>query len=183
MKYIIRKPFWNYEKEEEWINEMCAKGLALTDYSWCRYVFEDCDNGEYIYRIELLNKPAAHPESMKYIQFLEETGVEHVASYMRWIYCRKKASEGEFNLFTDINSKLKHFKEVRAFWLTITMVEFCIGIPNIIIGITNSITMPITNANTILGSLCLVLGVVLFFVGMPSRRKVRLLKKEKAIME
>ena len=31
MKYIVRKAFWDYEKEEKWLNEMSAKGW-LTDY-------------------------------------------------------------------------------------------------------------------------------------------------------
>ena len=33
MRKVIRKWFWawNFEKEEEWLNEMSAKGLALVD--------------------------------------------------------------------------------------------------------------------------------------------------------
>jgi len=27
------KAFWDYEKEEAWLNEMSAKGLALTSYT------------------------------------------------------------------------------------------------------------------------------------------------------
>lgn len=53
MKQVIRKAFWNYEKEEHWLNTMSAKSLAMTNYSWCRYVFEEEPRGEYIYRIEL----------------------------------------------------------------------------------------------------------------------------------
>lgn len=33
MKHIVRKAYWNYEKEEKRLNEMSAKGMALTDYS------------------------------------------------------------------------------------------------------------------------------------------------------
>ena len=46
---------------------MSAKGFAFTDYSWCKYVFEDSDKGEFIYRIELLGNLVKHPESKKYI--------------------------------------------------------------------------------------------------------------------
>ena len=49
MKHIVRKAYVDYEKEE-----MSAKGAALTNYSWCKYTFEDTPKGEYIYRIELL---------------------------------------------------------------------------------------------------------------------------------
>ena len=79
MKYVIWKAYWDYEKEEQWLNEMSARGMAITDYSWCRYVFTDAPNGAYNYRIELLEYMPTHPESMAYLRFLEENGVEVVA--------------------------------------------------------------------------------------------------------
>ena len=38
MRKVIKKFFWawEYEKEEKWLNEMAAKGLALVDYTFCR---------------------------------------------------------------------------------------------------------------------------------------------------
>ncbi len=41
MRKVIKKVFmaWEYEKEEKWLNEMAAKGLALVDYSVFRYSF------------------------------------------------------------------------------------------------------------------------------------------------
>ncbi|MBC8062671.1 MAG: DUF2812 domain-containing protein [Clostridiaceae bacterium] len=49
MKHTIYKAYWNYEKEEKWINEMSAKGLALTDHSLFKYVFTEIPNNEYIH--------------------------------------------------------------------------------------------------------------------------------------
>ena len=56
MRKIIKKMFWawEFEKEEKWLNEMSAKGLALVDYSWCRYSFEENEPGEYTNKIQLL---------------------------------------------------------------------------------------------------------------------------------
>lgn len=136
---VIRKAYWNYEKEENWLNEMAAKGLALTDYSWCRYVFEECEQEEYIYRIELLDNPAKHPESIAYIKFLEDTGVEFVASYMRWVFLRKKASAGPFDLYSDLDSKIKYYKKIRSFWTLFAVMEFTIGLSNVLLGIINPI--------------------------------------------
>jgi len=48
MKHIVRKAYWDYEKEEKWLNAMSAKGMALTDYSWCRYVFTETPCNEFI---------------------------------------------------------------------------------------------------------------------------------------
>lgn len=103
--HIVHKAFWDFEKEEQWLNTMSARGLALSDYSWCRYVFADTPENRYIYRIELLENLPTHPESMAYLRFLEENGVECVASYMRWVYLRKNASEGPFDIYTDIDSR------------------------------------------------------------------------------
>ncbi len=109
MKYTVWKAFFDYEKEEKYLNEMAAKGLALTDYSWCRYVFEDALKGEYVYRIELLENPVNHAESQNYIiRFMEEAGIEFVTSYNRWIYLRKKTADGKFDIYSDIASKIKH---------------------------------------------------------------------------
>ncbi len=46
-------------------------GLALISYSWCRYEFEDCVPGEYIYRLELLDQLHSHPESVNYLSFMD----------------------------------------------------------------------------------------------------------------
>ena len=90
MRTVIRKLFWvwDFEKEEQWLNEMAAKGLALVGVGFCRYEFEDCTPGEYSFRLELLDNRPEHPESRKYISFVEETGAEQVGSYHNWVYFR-----------------------------------------------------------------------------------------------
>ena len=49
MRKIIHKLFWvrQFDKEENWLNEMAAKGLALVGVGFCRYEFEECTPGEY----------------------------------------------------------------------------------------------------------------------------------------
>ncbi|MDD3169048.1 MAG: DUF2812 domain-containing protein [Eubacteriales bacterium] len=59
-------------------------------------------------------------ESKSYIRFLEETGVEHVASIFRWIYVRKKVSDGALDLYSDIGSKIRYMKRLRAFFISMT---------------------------------------------------------------
>ena len=70
MRKVIKKFFWawEYEKEEKWLNEMAAKGLALVDYSIFRYSFEPCEPGEYTFKIQLLEHNPNHPESEQYIR-------------------------------------------------------------------------------------------------------------------
>jgi hypothetical protein len=180
MKHVIRKPYWNYEKEEKWLNDMSARGLALSDYSWCRYVFEEALKGEYIYRIELLEHRAAHPESQNYIRFLEEAGVEFVTSYMRWAYFRKKAADGPFDLYSDIDSKIAHYKKVFTFWLTLGIAELAIVLSNVSLGIKHWGNSAL---NMVLGVFLTVVGVLLLTVALPLRKKIKQLKKEKRIRE
>lgn len=186
MKHIVRKAYVDYEKEENWLNEMASKGLALTNYSWCKYTFEDTDKGEYIYRIELLKELPSHPESIEYINFLEETGIECVAKYMRWVYLRKKSCDGEFELYTDIDSKIDHYNNISKFWFILAIAEFFIGISNINIGLSNIQKYEgfgVYYTNVILGVIVILLGFFLLCLGMGLRKKIKILKEEKILNE
>ena len=99
MRKTVRKWFWvwDFDKEEQWLNEMAAKGLALVGTGFCRYDFEECVPGEYQVRLELLENQLQDAESQQYIRFLEETGVEQVGNYFRWVYFRKKTADGAFD--------------------------------------------------------------------------------------
>ena len=182
MKYVIRKAFWNYEKEEKWLNEKAARGLALSDYSWCRYVFEEVPYGKYIYRIELLDHSPVHPESINYVKFLEEIGVEFVSSYGNWIYLRKKAADGPFDLYSDIESRILHYGKIYRMWLSLTIAELLIGISNLELGLL--IGKGQIGFNAYIGVPLLVLGLFLLFcLVLPLHKKIKVLKREKEIRE
>jgi len=187
MIHVVWKAFWDYEKEEKWLNEMSAKGMALTGYSWCRYVFEETEHNQYAYRIELLENMPNHLESVAYIKFLEESGVECVATYTRWIYLRKKTSEGSFEIYTDIDSRIKHYKRIYATWNSLMFVEFTGGLANLIIGIVNlSIGENLGNfsyGNIAIGLSVISLGLIFYRLGLPIRRKIKKLEQEKTIRE
>jgi len=132
MRKIVRKWFWvwDFDKEEQWLNDMAAKGLALVDVGFCRYTFEECLPGEYQIRLELLENQLKHAESQQYIRFLEETGVEQVGNYFRWVYFRKKTADGAFDLYSDLESRIKHLKRIIALILPISLANLCIGLGN-----------------------------------------------------
>ena len=187
MKYIVRKAYWDFEKEEAWLNGMSARGMALSDYSWCRYVFTDAPNSRYIYRIELLDNLPTHPESLAYLRFLEENGVECVASYLRWVYLRKDAADGPFDIYTDIDSKIKHYQRINLLWSTLMVAEFITGGSNIAIGIVNlnigGRLGSFSYGNLAIGCCVSLLGVLFLLLGAPLRRKIKRLRQEKTIHE
>ena len=114
MRKTIYKWFWlwSFDKEEKWLNEMASKGLALANVGFARYEFEDCAPGEYNIRLEMLKDSVNHPESQRYILFLEDTGVEHISTLFRWQYFRKKADIAPFDLFSDIDSRIRHLNRI-----------------------------------------------------------------------
>jgi hypothetical protein len=184
MKHIVWKAYYNYEKEEKWLNQMSAKGLAMTDYSWCRYVFEEAPNNEYIYRLELLNQLPSHPESRAYLRFLEESGVEHIASYMRWVYLRKKTIEGPFDLYTDIDSRIQHYQRILLLWNVLMMVELSIGAVYLIHFATNYFQEGTLDWIRLIGGLFFAaLGFFFFKLGSPHRKQVKQLRQERNLRE
>ena len=177
MKKILWKVYMDYEKEEKWLNEMSARGLAFTNNIWCCYTFEECEPGAYIYRLELLNDLPGHPESKRYIRFMEDNGVEHVTSYFRWVYFRKKAADGAFDIYSDIDSRIRHYKRILALWIPLCCLEIAIGASNLIIGLSNS---PLNLGAAIL---LFVIGAIIFYQCLKVRRKLGELQKEKKLRE
>ena len=156
MRQTIHKLFWvwDFDKEEKWLNEMAAKGLSLVSVGFCKYEFEDSMPGEYKVCLQLLDNFPRHPESKKYIEFLETTGAEHVGSFTRWVYFRKKATEGDFELFSDNDSRLKYLSSVISFVSLITVGNWIAGINNVFIA--TSFPSPINYV----GILNLLIGLV-----------------------
>ena len=118
---------WSFEKEEDWLNEMAMNGWVLEGIGWCTYHFVRCEPGEYSVRLEM------HPYDEAYLSFMKETGAEYVGRMMMWIYFRKKTSDGPFDLFSDIDSRIRHLDRIGKM-LT------AIGCANLLIGIMNSLS-------------------------------------------
>ena len=179
MRKTVRKLFfaWDFDKEEKWLNEMAAKGMGLVAIGFCRYEFEDCEPGEYKYRIELLEHGQSHPETQQYISFLEETGVDHLGFYLKWSYFRRKASDGEFDLFSDFDSRIKHLKRIQMLMLPIGIMCFAIGIQNICMFFAHHF------AGNAIGFVNALLSLLLFYGVYVIEKKKRKIKKERQIFE
>ena len=117
---------WNYDKEEEWLNEMAMNGWTLTAVGFCNYTFVKTEPGEYNIRMEM------RPHDDGYLEFLRENDVEYVGRVLQWHYYRKKTSLGPFELYSDIESRIQHMDRIGK-------MLFAIGMANLLIGIANSI--------------------------------------------
>ncbi len=123
----IRKWFWvwEFEKEENWLNEMAMNGWILENVGYCTYHFVRCEPGEYTVRLEM------HPYDEVYIQFMQDTGAQYIGRMIMWIYFRKKASEGGFDLFSDIDSRISHLNKIGKMLSAIGGANLLMGIANI----------------------------------------------------
>lgn len=135
MKHVVWKFWkaWDFDKEEQWLNQMAAQGLALTGVSFCRYEFEECNPGACSYRLELLNERITHPESQQYIRFLEDMGAKHVGTFSRWIYLAMPAEAGPFSLHSDLESKIRHLGRIQALFVPAALLCLTVGIQNLLL--------------------------------------------------
>lgn len=176
MKKTIYKLYWawQFDKEEKWLNECSAKGLHLSDVGFLRYTFEVGNPGAYSHKLELLENWPTHPESVAYIQFLEDTGVEMVGSIFRWVYFRKKTEDGPFDLFSDLDSRIKHLNRIIFLFLPIMFLEFSAGISNLFMQ---------NSSNQFIGGLALFVGCLLAYGALVINNKKKKLLKERMIYE
>ena len=181
MKKVVHKFFWvwDFDKEEKWLNEMAAKGLALTSVSFCRYEFEDSVPGEYKICIEFLDDHQSRAEREKYISFFEETGAEHVGTYYRWVYFRKKAAE-EFAVFSDNTSRIRHLNRIIYFVALLSGLNLYLGCYNLFILFHWHTPVNAVNAIGIVNLLLAALGA---FGTWRLCRKRKRLKAEQQIFE
>ena len=109
MQTNLWKYFIDEEQTEAWLNELAAEGLNCvgTGFLMHRYTFEQGEPGEYSYRITIMNHSMKHRDTIRYLAFLHENGIEYVAHGYRHFILRKKAADGAFDLYTDRESQIK----------------------------------------------------------------------------
>jgi len=179
MIYKVHKLiFADMEKEEEWLNDMAEKGFNFLDNVFIRYTFTEGDPNEYVYRIELLENGPNHPLSRQYIKFLADTGVECVSTSGRWAYFRKKAADGPFDLYSDIDAKIKHYKRNISYVATILLFNLIILGINITIGVISRMPVNFSIALSVLFFTILLTKALLNY-----RKKIKELKDEQHVHE
>jgi len=109
------------DKETAWINEMAQSGFALKSFFAGFYTFENCEPGEYIYQIDFGNKFFSVNDD--YRDFMEENSIEIVCLWGYWIILRKHADQGEFVLYTDVDSSIDHYTKILKMFKVVTIIE------------------------------------------------------------
>jgi hypothetical protein len=115
------KLYYDKDEEEEWLRKMTLSGWAFKKFFLGFYTFEPCEPGEFNYQIDLLDNWKA--EKNDYVSFMEDAGVEIVDQWGRWVYLKKKASDGPFEMYTDVESKIAHYSKIKNFFKVFLALE------------------------------------------------------------
>ena len=112
--------------EQDWLNAFCQNGWAMTGFIAGFFTFTPCQPGEYIYQIDLLPGSGLRAGNFtEYAEFMEETGVEVVQRWFRWVFLRKRTEDGPFQIYTDIDSQIQMYRRMRQMFLWVLVLECC----------------------------------------------------------
>jgi hypothetical protein len=105
----------DYEKEEAFLNEMARAGWNLTAVGFCRYIFRRGNEGEYIYKLDMVERTESDEVKESYFNFLTDCGIRVVGEFKDWIYLQKRAADGPFDMKNDTYAKLRQLNKVYSF--------------------------------------------------------------------
>ena len=180
----IKRAFTDFSKEEAWLNEMSHEGKALVDYRGGRYTFVDDEPGTWQYAIEILGQGGKAGKD--YLSFLEETGIETVAVYANRAYLRKKDDGTDFELHSDLESRLEQARRGSAPWIAIPVSQVGLAFTLVISAFTQDPGASNLAKGIVLAcSTLLVLAAIIEYLvfGKPYRERIRQLERERSIRE
>ena len=158
---VVYRLYTDYEKEECWLNEMAGQGWHLVRYRRGGYHFEQGEPGEWIYRIELLPAEPRSAASQEYLSLLLDTGAEAVSTHARWVYLRRSTAMGPFVLFSDLESRIGHYRRVLKLLTTaLATLVGCAGALFVVSGESGGLAFQIPMVILALAVAVLVLQVV-----------------------
>ncbi len=118
MKKVVRKLFfaWGEEKEEVFLEDMAMQGWKLVDVGFGKYIFEDADPAEKVYKFDF-HSGFDKIDEKEYLQIYEDGGWQFVSKFGGWSYfCRDRSSDGyDLSLFNDNASRRKKYKRLLLF--------------------------------------------------------------------
>lgn len=115
------KFYFDKDKETRWLNDMSDQGWAMNGFFAGFYRFEPCEKGKYTYQIDFGNE--FFSVSDDYREFMSDSDIEIIQSWGFWVFLRKLSSEGEFQLYTDVDSQIEHYKKIRNMFKAVTVIE------------------------------------------------------------
>ena len=190
MQIKLWKYFIDEEATEKWLNELAAEGLNCVGAGCLmhKYYFEQSEPGEYTYRIVILDHRMGHPETVRYLNFLREDGIEYVTSGYRHFILRKRNADGPFELHTDRASLIKKNKTLKNFAIVTALILIPIILLNAGITVMHVVnrhvyTTPMVILNAGGAVVCFVILVVMCMQWHRYAMRIRRLQDEGVVHE
>lgn len=180
----IKRTFTDFSKEEAWLNQMSHEGKALIGYRGGRYIFVDDEPGTWQYAIEILGQGSKTDRD--YLSFLEETGIDTVAVYANRAYLRKKNDGTDFELHSDLESRIEQARKRSTPWIAIPVSQVGLALILVISVFTqNPEASDLAKGIVLACSTLLVLAAIIEYLvfGKPYRERIRKLEQERSIRE
>lgn len=154
------KLYFDKDKETKWLNDMADQGWAMNGFFAGFYRFEPCEKGKYTYQIDFGNE--FFSVSDDYREFMSDSDIEIIQSWGFWVFLRKLSSEGEFQLYTDVDSQIEHYKKIRNMFKAVTVIELiCLFI--------ELFSASMTNSPLLWSFVFLILAIIIAFVNITFR--------------
>ncbi len=125
---MIRWKFtFDKDEEQQWLNDYCQQGWAMVGFFMGLVTFVPCQPGEYSYQIDLLPGRGIFADNYEdYVIFMDEAGVEILQRWGRWVYLRRRAEEGPFEVYSDVDSQIDLYRRIRRmFAWVLGIVSLC----------------------------------------------------------
>ena len=161
---------WEYEEEEAWLAEMEADGWHLDRVQMFRYEFVKGEPNQYQYRLEMLPELPGHSDSVRYLEFMEETGAEAIASYLRWVYFRRENDGTPFEIYSDNASRIRHLRRILYLLIPLLCAE--------VLATVSSVS---ASGRSWPGLVCAMLAVAIVSGILRIRRQIKKLEEEQNI--
>lgn len=106
---ILKKLYFNIEKEEIWLNKLSKEGLNLKEITNNYYIFEDSNPNMYQYKIDFIKPGKKGKELKDYL--INDKNIEIIYKDNRFVYLKRLASVSDtpFDIYADINSKIDFY--------------------------------------------------------------------------
>ena len=75
------------------------------------------------------NYPVTNQKASEYISFIESTGAKLVCTWGYYAYFRQESKKGNFEIYSDKESKIEYYKRIRKLFISLCFIEmFCSSI-------------------------------------------------------
>ena len=124
----VYKCFFNYDKEEKWLEQMAKRGYYF-EKVFFGYTFRSSEPEQATIKIDYRTFKNER-DYLDYCSLFEDSGWKHIAGTISSgnQYFKKTADNGDDDIFSDSLSRAGRYKRISVMWLSLTITLFPIFI-------------------------------------------------------